>query len=1751
MGFFGDFIDKLKDTGEKAGNVLALPVGATLDLARYATPLDDSFGPDWLSAKKALPDAADLLIGENTLTGWSVSQAGEKLNTAYRYGLEDNFEALGYHNAAWLHGDPISWGDSYKLARERNIGESSLLIANQNLSAIGDKVGLDTSAAVRSIPLVGSYLEEAGVGADETKDIKASDEEAWDEFHSKSPFWSGVLASGIDITAQFYADPFLAASKATQVPRALRNTRPILEGEEVGLAERMATEKTHNILGIPSKKAGLQSRTDPLIGTIKYEDHIVDGQAVTDADDVKQLVAVADKAGWLDGKSTAQVYVGLNLKTHPYGDQIASLLSRTNEVKNPATKVNIRRDILASMGGDAAATARLAHAEDYKEFAYTLSNTYRGKGTGELAAALADDAKAADITAGKAAPALTEPDVVSGVVDELHAQSGFPDWLYATMKDRTLVASPKGNRALKRLAGEGLNNRAIDQIVSDKILGRFKPNGSLIDDAIMKSDELAEGVAPAPASLAGGKVYQADQVPFSRGPNSMPATVVRGGMKIAGWATGITPASKVAGKTTAALRRRVVQGALNVEDAPLSIAVTQGFLEQAGVEASRADTFLSSVINASTPTQRAVAVQKAQDEAINTLANRYGVDKDLIARIHLEHGARKDATMAALRGQSYSAHTKIGPDGKLAPGDVAYLPDEAGTMVLPLLDTQTINNMPLLDLDYVEKWLKRDKMLSAVGSKLRNVGSNPQAKRATEMGFNSRITENLETQSDRWIRFLAEETNSWWKRGVLLTRAPSYAMRNTIEEMMRVASIGHTAVTTDAAVRQANHRLRDFARRHGNKAAQDLAPDHARLELRKAELEDVRDLHDDPDIIENVKAIRTELRSLRTKRTRAANAGEDTADLDSAISYVESMPALVEHADWADQVTALEREVAALEKALAEAVLPESGTHLVAGVEMPQAFHGVGGRQAYDRVAGGGTFDRDVTQFGDSTFARRRGVGEPSIISVSHPSANADELARHAQAWGWILNKQIRQDEAARVALDSMAQGQDDVARRVQSFLDSPAGAKYRKNNPHRAHDTEEWANDIADMIQHHVPSQNLAQRLLDGEVSKPELLEGFPEATMRPDVHPAGIDGLFGFGSRKLAQMATKMFRGIDKMSVNAITRHPLYTAFFQEEQSRLAQDFLRKAHIEGGEGATLSLDDINTIADRSRKVAETKVRQTFYDTSSRSSAAQKLRFMYPFFAAHQDSMTFWGRAIAQNPNVLRKLQLAFQVPASLGLVVDRDGNPVEPGEFIASDHMILLQVPKAWGGPDPQDPTAKQTGFRLQLSAANLITQNGSILNPGAGPMAAIPAGYVARRWGATNDDISKAMTWFNPYGAPKTGDNPALPGALQGLDPALPTPLKRIATLIDAHNEKHSREYTEMYALRFTEAQVKFYEENDRPPNSQEARVIEKTVAEQVKKMALLRAITSIGLPMQPQPNSRMQGFIDEFRRLQEQGRRENRGPLWAADTFLNRFGDEYIALTKSSAENRAGINASSAAVRSLQAHEGLTDKTTPETWRLIVGGEGEGAFSIDAYRWMQAKSVGPDGDKLIDKKEQHARLFDVNVAAGWRAYNKAINGLQAVATSHGFKSVDQSPELRALRSDLLNELETTYPDWAANRANGSDFESELWPSIQVIAQDKRLLNDPARSDIRTLGEYVKGRQAVQQVLAQRLAAGESGNIDANANADVALAYGLFIAELTENNTVFSDYAVPGIISRDPLYRPELLDITAPLATSGASR
>lgn len=1636
------------ETATAMGQGLTLIPGIVLDVARAATPYDlDSGFLNELRTKKAAGGWGDLLVGEGTLTGWTISKTAEGALAAYTGLVEDPIETAIY-SAQGDGSDPEAWHKAYELAKQRSLGKTVALTSNEAFHAAGGDslpdLGVGAAGFLNpftALPAQASLFKRAG-------DIDPTADTAWEDFVEQGGFSANLMAGSVDIAAQFAADPLL----------------PVLKG--VGAANRARK----------SKDSFRLSKWDELFG--KSDDIDAPPIATRNADGEleKALPQKRFTPGKLDQwKNADEIYVGLRLdRLHYAGHTVAKMLDETRNF-DPTTRLNARRAIVGVLHGDKQALNDLNNLAP--EFGFKFTRMLRGRGSGAIDAAVADADNVAEIAAGRATTRLLDPDVVADTEVGLKVSDGY-NWMLNSLREDTLRATAKGNRAVARTRREGLGRD-----------GTLHTGIDTIDNA---------------ARI------------FTDGPFSGGALIMRGGIKTIGWASGITPAAKALAKGSDALRDKRVYGQLNLEDPQLSVAVVRHMMRVAGVDQAKASEHVSRVIAAQSPAKRGEAVDAAQELALRTIANRYGVEEQTAIEVARSGMRYVQGMVDAADAQSFGAvRSSIDPDRFV--GEV-YLPDAEGNMVLvgskeqPVLNTQTRNTVAIMDLERAKTWLRRDHFTRALGHHGKTITPDGRWANPLRDRFESMVRggQAIKVANSTWAQnfaVAAEGTNSVWKAGVLLTRAGSYALRNMLEEQLRTVALSMASTT---ALRASEHGK--FYTKTGKLKS---APDELTKELsrRKAEYEEWFGL----EAHEGIRGLLREFEDAgRVTDKDYLRLKSITAAMDEAKKGVDDLQKVVDN--WRP------------ETGFRDVTLKDGTT-----VSVPRAFDDAEGEAFWDLIRSGDAgFDSAMAQYSMKLHGLMADDAAHYSVRDGVPGQFRSRrntkayLHSHLDEWEHILNLQIRQDEVGRMGLALRAQGKtrDEIADEIRRYFDSPASRQYKRENPARARD-EKWADDAADLIDQYVPSQELAQRLADGRVSADEL-DGMFAVAERPDVHRATGSMVFGTTGRVYEAVTGSMFRAIDRMTLQRMTRSPVFSIYFDEAIDRRATAYIDSIRAERGADATISLDEINMLASEARKEASHRLKQTFYDATVRSSAAHQLRFLYPFFAAHQDSVRFWGKAIADDPSTLRKLQIGFQAPVNMGLVVDENNQPKDPGAAVNPlTDKIVAQLPPWMGG-----------SVEMNVSSAMLMLQNGAILNPGAGPAVAVPVNLLQLHVASHDEDWERAAKFFQPWGAPK-GDL---------TDSLAPTPLKRLFEAGEALNKSGS--YIHLYQSRLADAYVDYLNDhNGVPPSATDpewAR-IQRDVAAQVKAGAILRVFASVVSPLQPRPVSKHEAFRQEFKRLQDYSRQNNLGPEWALNKFLDDYGTEYLALTVSPSENRSHLPPTQRMWASLRAHKNLRSQVPVELWSLIVGNEANGdgeapGFSINAYRAMQKLAVTEDGQTLIQDRSASDYFSQIQRVEAWNSYNKRLYELQADAADRGFDLPEDDPEFMAAKRALKAEVGERYPVWLEDMRpqDPQVFETGLFGAAMVIASDRKLLNDPARTDIKWLAAYVDARRQIMALLADREARGieGGGNINSNVNKPLKAAFSRYVAELGESNLDFQDYAFPSLINKDPFYDEDLV-------------
>ena len=773
-----------------------------------------------------------------------------------------------------------------------------------------------------------------------------------------------------------------------------------------------------------------------------------------------------------------------------------------------------------------------------------------------------------------------------------------------------------------------------------------------------------------------------------------------------------------------------------------------------------------------------------------------------------------------------------------------------------------------------------------------------------------------------------------------------------------------------------------------------------------------------------------------------------------------------------------------------------------AGLDLNDAYGGTEGAMSKIIVENSNVIDSGVK--GTETAAT-----EFSLSSGSWRDVVPSERG-HLDTWAHTVNRQIRNSKFAQILLDGGTA--EDVLRFMRTH---PDGKAIVRRMPHHASDQRRWAANMEEVIDNLLPTPELRALAAKRNLTKTDLEQAVPVLEQRPVVNGALADMNIGSGqvSSTMNKTFNKLFHLIAEIPTNAMSRHPLFITFYRREADRLSALYKENGLLVDGK---VDLDTINRLEDQARKAAENRLRRTLFDTASASDAATTLRYLSPFFAAWQESMSRWGRIVADNPQVIRRFQMAFDAPRNLGLTVDEDGNLLEPGEFPEGNNRILLQLPHAWGGKDTRK-AENRTGLSVGEASFNLIFNGGGVLNPGFGPFAQIPTNVLTERFANSKnlEHLSKAVS---PYG-PTTGV----------LDPLVPATVKRAATVYDAWAPwaaKNSAEFTFMETTILQEKVVDFQLAEGRAPSKTEQRKLEKEAENEAQNMAIWRFVNNAVSPAPANFQGKYEGLRQEYRRFQDEAQAQGKEIGWADEQFRKKYGFEFFVLTRSRSNNPGQVAASNETIEGVKFYGDEMKLVDPKMYRMILGEKNKQGFSTAAYRFLQNEGV-------ISKKDGRDAVSDAIISQGWVEYRKAMTLANGQAAKMGLKSYRDDERLTSFMKLAKDAIGEENPQWYEDLTsfNPSEYDGML-KDMKAVAGMGKLNSDPLRAGgQQALGQYLQAREMVGKVLEQRTAEGGASTIQAEANADLQTFMDMVVSSLMEESLDFERYYYPGIVERDP--------------------
>ncbi|MDP9820480.1 hypothetical protein [Nocardioides massiliensis] len=1717
-----DIWGSIKNTAESLGGAIVAPAGAVWDLA--SAPFDDEdddFGTILNKLAGRAGDVLDPLLNEETFTGLGFSKAMQGLEYVYREGVSEPLStgitqtaaAFDQRNPGVLF-DAESWAKAYDVAQNRSIGQSMAVLNAEAPFMLGLNSGQWAVQGAMSDPM---------------------DDRAYRQINEGLGLQSTVLSGGMDFLARWYLDPGIVVGKGASAVKAKAQRRALSPEERVDLFDRMHTAKAEK-LGLPVFGGKWTERTDISTRTenyLRWINEAGDGGRPLNAAEI--FAGSPELARTTNGRAIAGLLADAGRLS-----EVPEEFGRRAVLEGQVKARNAQRRILAVAAGDESQIKRLeSEIVDAGHIADQLKNMLRGTTLELKTQALVPSAR-------------TNPAFIA----DLERQLGNLNSEKAI--DEFVTGWEARQRILSELAG-GLKELPGTSATGRRALGREQGKGALIGDGTANTGNAAldtvvtktAEVARKPGTVLRARQESASTI-YAKGAYGIPLLVVNTvGLAASPW-------TKALPKGINALRTSQYHGIANLHDWDGSTIQLDSMMRVAQVDDANRMAVLSEAALARNEAERQRIIVKAENLSMKRLAERWSekvgqeIDRGFIEELMMRQNGHRSARLTAAKGRAYAA-TQMDPAAGAALGTrvadsavdqataaasrtdskwslrVDQISDDGVPVALPLLETQLGNVVPMVDVNLAEKALSREgSRLSRMSRAWRENEYEIDRLSRMKAPAGSAVAKALEARraaTDMLLDVAATGTRVW-KFSVLMRLG--YPIRVVMDDHMRIwTQLNAMSFYGDNGTEAAKNLWYNKVTR--NREASVAA---AQMRFQRRELLDQAEAAGLAGYDDLYREARSLHRSINKKRywvnqwekdgspesqAKLREAREWLAEKESARNnLLEQLPD-ESPSELRKRAGELEKQLADFEKAPKKTVGTQS--FRLNGVEYDGAFATPSGEAMREASRSQATFDA-VLQTGEE--ASYMGL----TANRSHRIVQPGERG-HLEAWASAVNFQFRQSEAAMHFVNGG--NVDDFVK----WLGKPQQKHLRERLPHFAHDPEDWGHRIQQLVDDYLPTAELREQVAKGQVTTATLRK-----TVGPDMGPAVHGAVVGdnLGISAAVTMAGKamnrVMKALAETPTDRLSRHPYFNSMYKvhvQEQHQL----LTLAKRKSGGPVRFTEADRQRVMAQARKMAMHDLKRTLFDISAHSSAAHVMRFVSPFFAAHQESLARWWRIVGDDPSIIRRFQQAFDMPRKLELVVNSEGELVESGEGISTDHRLLLQWPAAWGGKKIEtfeledgrkivmDPTSISK-WTLGENSFNLVLQGG-LMNPGAGPVVSLPAEYLAAKY-ANEEEIARVARVFNPFppGAPT--------------DVLWPATLKRFMAAVQGEG---NREYNTRWRQNISDMSTDFLLENGREPTESEAEELRVRAGRLTNTEMWLRFANNMFSPAPAQPGSKYAAITNAWRQISDLSRDKGYGYEWAIEKFKERYGEAYMPLIYSTFNNPTGIDISIEAVSAFKQHRPLLGKVDYRLHKGVMGADGKGEWSPEARVFFMNQRVRPgDSETYLSNDDPRTAQIEHQVKRGWDRYAGLTAQLDLVAQQAGLTTYRESEVLMQARREAVEQLKAENYAWGEewDSFNPNEFDS-LVDDLERVAFESKLGKDSMRGDVRVLQQYLATRAQVLEYMEARREAGLTFSPDAQDMAPVMEEFTRVVGQLVESNTEFDEYWFQGLLERDPLLTGEV--------------
>ena len=581
-------------------------------------------------------------------------------------------------------------------------------------------------------------------------------------------------------------------------------------------------------------------------------------------------------------------------------------------------------------------------------------------------------------------------------------------------------------------------------------------------------------------------------------------------------------------------------------------------------------------------------------------------------------------------------------------------------------------------------------------------------------------------------------------------------------------------------------------------------------------------------------------------------------------------------------------------------------------------------------------------------------------------------------------------------------------------------------------------------------------------------------------------------------------LFKFIGTLPESTLVRQPFYAEVWQREYNRIFE----LARAQGVDMTDNLLEKINKSA---HTVAMRSTNETLYTIERFSNPARLFKWIMPFFPAWENSAKVWTKLVINDPSILPRANILWNIPNSMGMVytVDENGKTKQVGKegysFLSGAQDRFIMLPR---GLADKIPGGFAMDFKIPQGAFNVVTPGETPYVPGFGPLVPLVAGKVL----AARPDIeaylrktlpASVFGQIAPFGELQTSAIDAF---------AAPALRKEFIRWQGEEND----DYLAVMGGITQTMMVQWYEggaDPDEKPSYDD-------IMQATNNFFRFSALASATLAFPLARVGKYQVQIDYWNTLKKDNTLTYQQKI---DRFVANFGasgENYLPLTVSTSKYVAkAIDPTLGSYDILANHSELTRELAsldPEAVGVIANTAPAGEFDRGVYRWLSENKVPGTNDTYRAKKSPDEMLQSIEMQKAWREYNKVKIQRDELMKKMGIKSLQSNaaaPVKAAWDAFTGDYMASKYGDkWTAEFNKYTDMTTTYLVAINKALENKKFMDQYGETPLwRDIKAYMTMRASAEAAVA-------AGQIESSVANDVFAAWS---ADYKNSSYEFADF------------------------------